>query len=102
MVNKINTLDEFKNAIKDNCVVDCYATWCGPCRMLAPELEAASESETKIKYYKLDTDQIMDVAYEYSIDAIPCLLFFKDGKLFTKLVGYRDQANIINFIKTNY
>jgi thioredoxin 1 len=69
-------------------VVDCWAPWCGPCRMMSPVIdELANDYKGKITFGKLNTDQNQDVAAKYEIQAIPTLLIFKDGKLADRKVG---------------
>jgi thioredoxin 1 len=69
-------------------VIDCWAPWCGPCRMMSPVIdELANDYKGKITFGKLNTDQNQDVAAKYEIQAIPTLLIFKDGKLADRKVG---------------
>ena len=69
-------------------VVDLWATWCGPCLMLAPIVsELASEYDGKIVVGKCDVEENEDIAMEFGVRNIPTLLFFKDGKLVDKFVG---------------
>ena len=74
-------------------VVDLWATWCGPCRMLAPIVaELASEYDGKIVVGKCDVEENEDIAMEFGVRNIPTLLFFKDGKLVDKFVGSAKKA----------
>lgn len=76
-------------------LVDFWATWCGPCRALAPTVEAiASKYEGKAKVVKCNVDECNAPAGEYGIRNIPTLLFFKDGKVVDKLVGNVPESNI--------
>ena len=69
-------------------VVDCWAPWCGPCRMLAPTIDSmAKDHKGKVVFAKLNTDDNFNTASKYRIMSIPTLLFFKDGKLVDKMVG---------------
>ena len=69
-------------------VVDFWATWCGPCRMIAPILEQLSEEfEGKVKVTKLDVDANQKTAMRFQVRSIPTLLFFKDGKLVDQVIG---------------
>lgn len=73
-------------------VVDCYATWCGPCRRLSPIVDSlADQYAGKIKFYKVNVDESPKVSQQFQIDAIPRLLFFKDGKLVDSSVGLLTQ-----------
>lgn len=69
-------------------MVDFYADWCGPCKMLAPLVdELAKEYEGKTKIFKLNVDESMDTAQTYGVMSIPTLIFFKDGKEVDRTVG---------------
>lgn len=73
-------------------LVDFWAEWCGPCRMLSPVIEAVSLTYAgKLKVMKLDTDQNQQTASHYDIASIPCCIVFKDGEEVGRLTGYRPQ-----------
>jgi len=68
-------------------VVDCWAAWCGPCRMLSPIIEQLSEEKPSITFGKLNVDQNRVIPMRYGIMSIPTLLYFKDGELVDKTLG---------------
>ena len=77
-------------------VLDFWATWCGPCKMLLPIVEElAQEFEGKIKVCKVNTDENMSLSSKFQITSIPCLIIFKNGKPVNKLVGFRPKTAII-------
>ncbi|MDD5398532.1 MAG: thioredoxin [Dehalococcoidia bacterium] len=79
-----------EEAIRNNrsLVVDCWAPWCGPCRMMSPVIdELATDLKGKITFGKLNTDENQDIAARFQVQAIPTLLIFKDGKLADRKVG---------------
>ncbi len=81
-------------------VVDFWATWCGPCRKLGPVLdEIASEFDGKVKFVKLNTDENLKTAKDYSISGLPSILVFKDGKALERLVGLMPKSTIISNIE---
>jgi len=77
-------------------LVDFWAEWCGPCRMVAPEVEKISlEKSDVLKVGKLNVDESRDIAIKYSITSIPTLLLFKDGQVAKKLVGAMSKDKIL-------
>ncbi len=96
IVNK----ERFEEIIKNNkfVLVDFYADWCGPCKMVTPVLEKFSElNKDRIVVVKVNVDNEETLAYQFRISSIPTLLFFKDGKPVRQEIGYRtiDQLNQI-------
>ncbi len=80
-------------------VVDFWATWCGPCRKLSPVLdEIATELGSQVKFVKVNTDENLKTAKDYSISGLPSLLVFKDGKAVERLVGLMPKSAIISNI----
>ena len=78
-------------------LVDFYADWCGPCKMLAPTIETlAQEYEGKVKVGKLNVDNAPDTAQKYGIMSIPTLLFIKNGEVVNKIVGLVSKADLEN------
>ncbi len=76
-------------------VVDFYATWCGPCRQLSPLVDSAAGAFSgKIKFYKVNVDESPGLAQNFQIQAIPTLLFFKDGKLADRTTGLLSEAEL--------
>ena len=79
-------------------VVDFWATWCGPCRALAPKVEQLSkEFLGKIKFTKMDVDENPKTPSQYGIRGVPTLIIFKDGKVFKQIVGDQSLDNLKNF-----
>ena len=88
---------DFSKLVKeDKILVDFFATWCGPCRMLAPVLEKA---ESNIKVVKVDTDKFDDLAREYGVMSIPTLVLLEKGKEVKRNIGFIDKNNLETFLK---
>ena len=82
-------------------VVDFWATWCGPCRMMAPIIEElANEYDGKVVVGKCDVEDCEELAAEFGIRNIPTILFFKDGDVVDKIVGAQPKAKLVEKINT--
>ncbi len=94
MAKELNA-EEFKKDVLDDkgtVLVDFFATWCGPCKMLAPVLEKlAPEFEGKIPIYKLDIDQYPDIARQYRVMSVPTMKIFKDGEVVETILGLQPE-----------
>ena len=96
------TLENFDEVVLQSdvpVIVDFYADWCGPCKMLAPELEAvAKELDGKVKIVKVNVDEQGELANAFSINAIPALIVFKGGGESAKNVGYCKKDKILSLL----
>lgn len=89
-----NTFEtEVLNA-KGTVLVDFFATWCGPCKMLSPVLEKVAEKHPDVKVVKVDVDQASDLASQYGVMGVPTMIVFKDGQIVNKAVGYKSEAGV--------
>ncbi|XP_053321830.1 thioredoxin-like [Spea bombifrons] len=94
MVKFIESLDEFNNVLTTEqglVVFDFTATWCGPCRVIGPEFERLSTVYTNAKFYKVDVDDVSDVAEKCGIRAMPTFQFYKNGKKVAEFSGADKQ-----------
>ncbi len=101
MVKEIKTQD-FKTEViggSKPALVDFWASWCGPCRMLSPVVDKVSEQYDGVDFYKVNVDEEPDLAMEYGIMSIPCLIMFKDGKIFDQSVGVVPEAALKAFVE---
>lgn len=99
MLIHLSKEQNFKELVsKGITLVDFYATWCGPCRMLAPELEKLAEVDQSINVIKVDVDECPEVAGDFGIRAVPTLILFKDGAVVTSSSGYRPFNSLKNLV----
>lgn len=99
MVKEIKEV-EFNDVIQTGKVlVDCFATWCGPCRMLAPIIDEIASENKEYKFYKLDVDNAGSISKEFGIMSIPTLLIFEDGKLKEKLTGFKSKEELCSILR---
>ena len=75
-------------------LVDFFATWCGPCKMLAPVLEEVQKNHPEVKIVKVDVDENPSLAQEYGVMSIPTLVYIKDGKTVSVNVGGRSKSGV--------
>ena len=92
---------EYEKVVKENkkVLIDCYASWCGPCKMLSPVIDKLAEEISDVKFYKIDVDTAEKITSDFDIMSIPTLLIFKDGKLKEKLVGLRSKSELEEVLK---
>ena len=88
--------NNFNEIIKEKVLVDFYANWCGPCRMLSPELEKISD---EIKILKVNVDENGDLARQYGVMSIPCVILFDEGGEIKRNVGFMPEGKLREFIK---
>ncbi len=87
--------ENFEEVIQEKVLVDFYANWCGPCKMLGPILEKIDT----IKVLKVNVDEYQDLAREYGVMSIPCLILFEGGKELKRNIGFMPENKVKEFIK---
>ena len=98
-VKEINSKEFDELTKKGKVFVDCFATWCGPCKMLSPVIDEVAKEVTDYKFYKLDVDENEDVAAKYGIMSIPTMLIFEDGNLKNTIIGLRSKEDLKDELK---
>lgn len=89
------TLNNFANETESGvCVVDFWASWCGPCRMLAPVMEELEAERPDVKFFKVNVDDESDLAAMFGISSIPAVFRIDDGKAVARHIGYADKATL--------
>ncbi len=100
MAEIILTSENFENEVlksDKNVLVDFWASWCGPCKMLAPTIEAIAEEYSSFKVGKVNVDDEPELAQQFGISSIPTLILFKDGKAENMMVGLRSKDEIVKW-----
>ena len=97
MIKELNK-DTFNEVLESNekVLVDFYADWCGPCKMLSPIME---EIAKEYKVYKVNVDESSDLAQEYGIMSIPCIIVFQNGKDINRSIGLKSKSEIEEMVK---
>lgn len=97
---KIINSEEFVEEAKEGIVlVDFFANWCGPCRMLSPVLEEIEEDVEEIRVVKIDTDENGPLAMKYGVQSIPNVIIFKDGVVVDRMIGFQSKEDIMETIE---
>lgn len=82
-------------------LVDFFATWCGPCKMLSPIIEEINdEKDESFSVYKVDIDACEDIALDYAIMSVPTLIVFKDGQEAARMIGVQPKTEIVNTVRS--
>ncbi len=95
------TNDNFEKEILNSdktTIVDFYADWCGPCKMMSPIIDKIAEENNNVKVGKLNVDEAQDIAAQYNVMSIPTIIVFKNGIEYKRFVGVTSKDNIINAI----
>ncbi|MEO1065117.1 MAG: thioredoxin [Actinomycetota bacterium] len=90
-----STFDEVIKSSDQPVVVDFWAEWCGPCKMIAPILEEIADEQDSITVAKLNVDDSPDVAMRYQVMSIPTLIVFKDGEIAKRMVGAKGKGQLL-------
>ena len=80
-------------------LIDFYADWCGPCKMIAPVLEEISKEQPELIIAKINVDDLTEIAISYGIQSIPTLLLMQNGEITNKAVGFRTKEQILELLK---
>lgn len=100
MVTELNydNFDDEVIAYGDKVLVDFWAEWCGPCLMLSPVVDEIAEEYDDIKVCKVNCDEARDIALDYGINAIPCVIFFDNGEEKGRSIGLVDKQSLVDLI----
>jgi thioredoxin 1 len=96
------TLDQFEAEVVKSekpVLVDFFATWCGPCKMLSPVIEEIAKERTDIKVFKVDVDEQGELASKFGVYSIPTIISFSGGKQNKKAVGYLPKASLLKLVE---
>ncbi len=97
---EVNSKNFEKEVLKSNkkVLVDFFAEWCGPCKMVRPILEELSNTKKDVKFASINVDEEEDLAQEYGVMSIPCLIIFDGGKEVNRTVGFKSQEELESFL----
>ncbi len=97
---KITSQDFEKEVLQNEkeVLIDFYADWCGPCKMLAPIIEEIAKENEKVKVVKINVDESEDLAMKYQVMSIPTLIIMKNGQIIKRSVGFVEKDEILNMI----
>ncbi|MBQ3421334.1 MAG: thioredoxin [Romboutsia sp.] len=94
---RVINMDEFNNEVVNSnevAVIDFFATWCGPCKMLAPVFEEVANETPNAKFFKVDIDESLDLARQYSVSSVPTIKIFRKGDLMETFVGFMPKDKL--------
>lgn len=94
-INETNFKEEIKEGVT---LVDFYATWCGPCKMLHPILEELSSTRGEVTFKQIDVDEAPNISKEFGVMSIPTLILFKDGEEIAKNIGFISKSELTDWI----
>ena len=92
MVRELTTANFKDEAMEGLVLIDFYATWCGPCKMLSPIVDELSEELPNVQFFKVDVDENEELVEMFGIEAMPTLIILRDGKVANKSVGFKPKA----------
>jgi len=98
-VINIGSKEAFETFISEGTVlIDYFATWCGPCKMLSPRVDEVAEEVTDVKFGKVDIDELTELAIRYKVQSVPTLILFKDGEMVGKSIGLISKEELTEFV----
>lgn len=99
MIKIVKTVEEFNEEVSSGkVVVDFFASWCGPCRMLGPILDSVSKEIDDVKFIKVDIDELESLPREFDVMSIPTIMVFENGELKKRNTGYMEKEELKSFI----
>ncbi len=98
MYRHLESIEEFNQLVStsEKLIVDFFATWCGPCKMLAPELEELASEHSDIDVVSVDVDKFEELAAKFYITAVPTMIFFKKGEQTNRITGYMSKDAVLS------
>ena len=96
---EIKSKQQFDEEVKaPRVLVDFYATWCGPCKMLSPIIAQVAEEHPEIKVLRIDVDEVQEIAAQYNVFSIPTLYYFENGEVVRNGVGFMPKPNVLRLV----
>lgn len=102
MIKELNDKKEYINFINSSeyVLIKFYTTWCGPCKLLTPQYEKASQSNEKVKFASVDAEKNTEVSRMFSINTVPTVILFKNGTKIDSFQGFKTETAILEFISS--
>lgn len=99
MIKHLSDREDFNSLIQNKILIDFYADWCGPCKMLSPIVAEIAQERSDIKVVKVNVDESPNISIDYQIMSIPTLVVIKDGNEVNRSIGVIDKSQILDLIK---
>ncbi len=99
MIKYLEKEEEFESLTKEKCLVDFYADWCGPCRMMGEVIEDLTNTDNTLRVLKINADKFPELSMKFGVMSIPTLILMENSKEIKKSIGYISKEQLVEFLK---